>query len=255
MKYIRDEETLISLARDYREVIIFGAGILAERCFNSIKDNTIVKSFFVSAKYKNPSSLFGVPVITLSEDICNNIDVDQTTPIFVCVAKKNYGEVIDFLNNYGFYNLIVVSSDTIFHMNKSQLQYISNIDSCLVSDTVQFECDETSSIRFGDHVVIDDNVHITARNHAKIYISDNSNICSDVRITADNNSNIDIGKNTIIKEKNRITAIKNSSIIFGDNGYIGDESFLYIGDSGNMSVGNKFGFNEYSFVAVTEGGY
>lgn len=90
-------------------VFIYGAGLMADslrRCLSTRFFNKKIKCFIVKEKKGNPTSIDGVPVISIEEAA-----ELKSQEIFVALHEKHLYSAMDELRGAGFKNLIPVSFD------------------------------------------------------------------------------------------------------------------------------------------------
>lgn len=103
-----EEDTVDKLVKE-KKIAVFGARIVAVEvasCLMGKPYNLQISHFIVSQVEKNPSELFGRPVISLDE--AKNL-VPKYTLIVIAAMEKNLVEITNYLHQEGFYRLLALT--------------------------------------------------------------------------------------------------------------------------------------------------
>ena len=101
MLYDNIEENIVNDLRRYKDVIIYGAGLLAEDVYKVLTEKDIViTSFAVTDCKSNSKSINNVPVKNIKEKI--------PLVVIVAVGKKYSKEVSEYLKELHFPNVVLL---------------------------------------------------------------------------------------------------------------------------------------------------
>lgn len=105
MLYDNIEENIVNDLRRYKDVIIYGAGLLAEDVYKVLTEKDIViTSFAVTDCKSNSKSINNVPVKNIKEMIPLKDDI----VVIVAVGKKYSKEVSEYLKELHFPNVVLL---------------------------------------------------------------------------------------------------------------------------------------------------
>ena len=105
MLYDNIEENIVNDLRRYKDVIIYGAGLLAEDVYKVLTEKDIViTSFAVTDRKSNSKSINNVPVKNIKEMIPLKDDI----VVIVAVGKKYSKEVSEYLKELHFPNVVLL---------------------------------------------------------------------------------------------------------------------------------------------------
>lgn len=207
-------------------IYIYGAKTIAQRVFLYLKSQgNEVKSFLVSEKYDNPTSLFDKKVARIEEN------PEQFYECIILAVSGNYiWETESFLRNYNIDKLIIINPA---------------IDDAFPSD-ISFFLSEQSTI--SSRTFISDGVYIYADDTSSIIIEDEVSIENGSIILVTENSTLHIGKGSRIEEKSQIIISDNSSIKVSEKCVFGEKSSIFLSNNSSISIGSKSEFGEFLHI-------
>lgn len=132
MIYVKSENQLLSLAHKEKEIMIFGAGKIAEEIIKIMPADGKyhISGIIVTDINKNASALSGIPVRKITDS--RN---DKNKMIFVAVGRKHQEKILYDLKKHSFFNISVISEEFESKLNKRSIinpnDTFKDIEQCL----------------------------------------------------------------------------------------------------------------------------